>query len=236
MAVAQLIASRTIGGRVAVQGFYDTVRDRAEPQETGELQRGPVRCKRVHGAACGSSSGLWNGEPGYTPFERMTVRPTFEVNGMWGGFLGEGSKTVIPREAYVKITCRLVAGQDPRVVRLLTAHFQRLCPPYARVEATPGHGARPWKADLEHPALQAAIRAWKDLWKGRGPRGRWGSIPAGQSFDRLLPPSRASSWALPTLTAMPTRLNERFSVETFRVAREAVALFWQEAARDGLKS
>jgi Acetylornithine deacetylase/Succinyl-diaminopimelate desuccinylase and related deacylases len=232
--LAQLIAaSKDDQGRVAVPGFYDRVIE-PTPRERQAYAALPFNEKELLERL---ELGGWDGEPGYTPFERMTVRPTFEVNGMWGGFLGEGSKTVIPREAHAKITCRLVAGQDPEeVVRLLTAHFQRLCPPYARVEVTPGHGARPWKADLEHPALQAAIRALqrtfgKDV--ALAPTG--GSIPVVESFDRLLRvPCVLMGFADPDSNAHAP--NERFSVETFRVAREAVALFWQEAARDGLKS
>lgn len=231
--LAQLIAaSHDDKGRVAVPGFYDRV---IEPtgQEREAFAALPFDeedlLERLELKA-------WAGEQDYTPFERMSVRPTFELNGMWGGFLGEGSKTVVPREAFAKITCRLVADQDPdEIVRLLTDHFQRLCPPYASVQVTSGHGARPWKAMVDHPAIQAAIRALERTF-GRevalAPSG--GSIPVVESFDRLLGvPCVLMGFADPDCNAHAP--NEFFGLETFRLAREAIALFWQEAAASGLK-
>ena len=78
------------------------------------------------------------GEPGYTALERAWVRPTLELNGIWGGFQGEGSKTVIPSEAHAKITCRLVPDQNPdKILEQLATHIDKYTPPGVKIETTP---------------------------------------------------------------------------------------------------
>ena len=97
------------------------------------------------------------GEPEYSPIERAVLRPTLEVNGMWGGFQGEGGKTVIPREAFAKITCRLVADQNPhKIAELLKAHIQRVAPDYAEVsvEDLPGFSF-PYRLPSDHSSVGA---------------------------------------------------------------------------------
>ncbi len=130
-AMAQLIASlHDSNGRVAVAGFYDDVRE-LSPVEREAIAALPFD-ERVYLAQVGAPSAF--GEPGYSTLERQWTRPTLEVNGMWGGYEGPGSKTVIPSEAHAKITCRLVPDQDPaRIVA------DRVATP--RVARAAGHAA-----------------------------------------------------------------------------------------------
>ncbi|MFS8572414.1 MAG: dipeptidase [Clostridia bacterium] len=226
--LCELIAAcKGSDGKIRIPGFYDRVVE-PTPQERAAYAALPFDEQQLM-----KSLGLpaLAGEAEYTAFERTTIRPTFEVNGMWGGFTGEGSKTVIPREARAKITCRLVPDQDPEeILELLADHLRRLCPPYARVELQRGAGARPWKASLEHPSTQAAIRALEATYGRRpalAPSG--GSIPIVETLDRLTgAPMVLMGFADPGCNAHAP--NEFFSLETFRTAREACARFWQEAA------
>src|SRR5207342_943433 len=109
-AMARLIASlHDDNGRIAVSGFYDTVRE-LTPAERHAIAALPFD-ETAYLQQIGAPAPF--GEPGYTTLERQWTRPTLDVNGMWGGYQGPGQKTVIPTEAHAKITCRLVADQDP---------------------------------------------------------------------------------------------------------------------------
>jgi acetylornithine deacetylase/succinyl-diaminopimelate desuccinylase-like protein len=128
------------------------------------------------------------GESGYTTLERRGARPTFEVNGIWGGFSGEGSKTIIPASAHAKVTCRLVANQDPeRIFELLRAQVMRVAPPGVRVEVTYEGGGRPTLTPLYHPATRAFARALEASF-GRPPVyvREGGSIPVAASFESIV--------------------------------------------------
>jgi acetylornithine deacetylase/succinyl-diaminopimelate desuccinylase-like protein len=128
-------------------------------------------------------------EPGYTPQEHLAARPTLEVNGIWGGFQGEGIKTVLPNEAHAKITCRLVPDQDPAtIVELLTRHVERNTPAGVRatVRAFPG-GDRAYLIPVEHWGNQAAAAVHTELY-GKAPYilRTGGSIPVCGLFLSLL--------------------------------------------------
>ncbi len=143
-------------GRVTVPGFYDAVRpiSAAERQALAAL---PVDAARL---AADLGVPALVGEEGFTPLERLWVRPTLDVHGVWGGFSGEGAKTVIPARAGAKLSCRLVPDQDPdAIAALVAAHLERLAPPGVRVSVQVLHGGRPVVTPLDHPALQAAGRA-----------------------------------------------------------------------------
>ena len=183
-AMAALIASlHEPNGRVAVEGFYDEVRE-LSPDERAELAALPFD-ERAYLAQVGASCAL--GEPGYTTLERQWTRPTLEVNGMWGGYKGPGQKTVIPSEAHAKITCRLVPDQHPdeliaRVARHLAAHV----PPGARLSLSlADHGSRAANITPNHFALKAADAALHATYGVRPLVVRMGgTVPIAELFQR----------------------------------------------------
>src|SRR4051794_15735868 len=128
------------------------------------------------------------GEPEFTVLERTGARPTLDVNGLWGGFQGEGSKTIIPAHAHAKVSCRLVSNQDPDdVFAAFRAHVLAIAPPGIRVEVRMLGGGRPSLTPIDHPATQAAARALEATF-GRAPVyiREGGSIPICASFESTL--------------------------------------------------
>jgi acetylornithine deacetylase/succinyl-diaminopimelate desuccinylase-like protein len=185
-AMARLIATlHAPDGRVAVAGFYDAVRD-LTPTERADIAALPFD-DESYLAQVGSPATF--GEPGYSTLERQWARPTLEVNGMWGGYEGPGSKTVIPSEAHAKITCRLVPDQDPaEITRLVTAHLERHVPTGTRLSVRAGdHGARAYRLPPEHFALDAADAALRAVYGVRPLRVRMGgTVPIAEYFERLM--------------------------------------------------
>ncbi len=151
-----LDSMRSPEGKVLVEGFYDdVVFDEEDRRQIAAVPFDEAAFKRRLGVEA-----LY-GEPGYTTRERIWARPTLEVNGIWGGYQGEGTKTVLPNEAHAKITCRLVPNQEPGKIRDLVAeHVRKHTPPGVRAEAHPGRvseGARPYLMRADHPANRAAF-------------------------------------------------------------------------------
>jgi acetylornithine deacetylase/succinyl-diaminopimelate desuccinylase-like protein len=163
--VRLLDSMRAPDGAITVAGFYDgislTDEDRARIAEV------PFD-EEVYLDDLGVSAPF--GEPGYSTRERAWARPTLEVVGMWSGFQGAGIKTVLPSEAHAKITCRLVAGQDPqRIVRVLTAHIEQHAPPGVSVSVEPlMFVAQPYLIPTDHPGNRVVHAVLEDLY-GRAP-------------------------------------------------------------------
>jgi len=153
-------------GRVSVRGFYDAVRTptSSERQQIAQVPFDEEALRVQLGVRA------LPGEPEYTPLERTWIRPTLEVNGVWGGFQGDGIKTVLPAEAHAKITCRLVPDQDPdQVIGAIRQHVHHHTPAGVETSLTPFEGkARPYLMPPDHPALAAAARALRDVY-GRDP-------------------------------------------------------------------
>jgi acetylornithine deacetylase/succinyl-diaminopimelate desuccinylase-like protein len=162
-ALAQLVTSlRAPDGRVAVDGFYQDVVE-LTPAERSELRAVPFdegRYLREVGAAAGF------GEPGYDLLERQWTRPTLEVNGLWGGYQGSGSKTVIPSEAHAKITCRLVPRQEPRdILKKIVAHLESHAPAGTRLSITcHNHVCFPYRIARDHIGLKIAVAVLERLY------------------------------------------------------------------------
>ncbi len=185
-AMARLIASlHQADGRVAVQGFYDQVRE-LSPAERAEIAALPFD-ERKYLAQVGAAAAV--GESGYSTLERQWTRPTLEVNGMWGGYQGPGGKTIVPSEAHAKITCRLVPDQDPdEVVALVTRHLESHVPPGATVTiVADDHGARPAHIARDHPVLLAAQAALAEVYGVRPLIVRMGgTVPMAEIFQRVM--------------------------------------------------
>jgi acetylornithine deacetylase/succinyl-diaminopimelate desuccinylase-like protein len=184
--MARVIASlHQPDGRVAVAGFYDRVRE-LSAKERADIARLPFD-EAVYLAQVGARAAV--GEPGYTTLERQWTRPTLEVNGMWGGYEGPGTKTVVPSEAHAKITCRLVPDQDPdEVVALVVRHLENHVPPGTRLTVAPGdHGARPASIARDHRVLKAAEDALEGTYGVRPLIVRMGgTVPVAEMFQRLM--------------------------------------------------
>ena len=184
-ALVQMLSQlKDANGRIKIPGFYDKVRKitREERKAFASLPHSDARWKKDIGAPA-----LF-GEPGFSTLERIWVRPTLEINGIWGGFTGEGAKTVIPGEAHAKISTRLVPDQSPKeIARKVQAYLRKIAPKAVKVTVRELHGGDAWLAPTDHPALQAASAAVKRAF-GRTPvfMREGGSIPVIASFSRLL--------------------------------------------------
>jgi acetylornithine deacetylase/succinyl-diaminopimelate desuccinylase-like protein len=157
-AMASLLAGmHDADGRITLPGFYDDVIP-LSAEERELFARLPFDEKLWLEDA--GDSGSTYGEAGYTTLERIWARPTAEVNGVWGGHIGPGAKTIIPAEAHAKVSFRLVANQNPHdVVRSLRAYVAANTPPGIEATVTAGPGVRPSRSDIHSPAVTAARRA-----------------------------------------------------------------------------
>lgn len=171
-------------GRITVKGFYDNVVELSSA-DRAQLARAPFDLEEYkHFLGINEVKG----EKGYTTLERTGIRPCLDVCGIWGGFTGEGSKTVLPSEAHAKISMRLVPNQDSETIsRLFTEHFLSIAPPYVRVEVRPCHGGNGFLIPISSKAYQAASRAMAEVY-GTDPvpsRGG-GSIPILADLQHIL--------------------------------------------------
>jgi acetylornithine deacetylase/succinyl-diaminopimelate desuccinylase-like protein len=183
--LAKMIASlHDENNHITIPGFYDDVVE-ATPEERKKMAAVPYD-ENEYKEDLGVTE-LW-GEKGFTTNERTGIRPTIELNGIWGGYTGEGSKTVLPAKAFAKISARLVPDQDSnKMTELLINHLKKIAPPYVTVDARPHHGGEPYMTPLDSKAYKAAAAAIKDTF-GKEPipvRGG-GSIPICSLFEQEL--------------------------------------------------
>ncbi len=229
LALCQLLAQlRDKNGRISVPGFYDDVRE-LSPRERKAMRRLPFNAnayKKFLGVP------ELFGERGYTPDEQRGIRPTLEINGLTSGYQGEGSKTIIPAWARVKITCRLVPAQNPaKIVAAVAKHIRKLAPPSVRVEIEHGHGAEPYWVESGGVQAQAALRALKRAF-GTEPvlLHEGGSIPIVNLFKKILgADSLLVGLALPDDNLHSP--NEKFDLEVFAKGQLMSAYLWQELGK-----
>jgi acetylornithine deacetylase/succinyl-diaminopimelate desuccinylase-like protein len=222
-ALARLLATlHDAKGRVAVEGFHDG----AKPLDDGERKRLAKLPFDERAFLAETGSPALHGEEGFTTWERRTVRPTVEINGIFGGYQGEGSKTIIPSRATAKLTCRLVPGQDPkRVQDAVVRHLELHAPKAVHVTVTRGHTAPAAFLDPETPWAKAARRALEKAY-GCAPAltREGGSIPVLAAFREAgLEPLLLGTYAPGERAHSP---NERYHVEDFLGAiRTGIHLF-----------
>jgi len=170
--------------RITIPGFYDDVVE-LNPQDRAELNKAPfdlndymrdLNVADVHG------------EKGYTTLERTGIRPTFELNGIWGGYTGEGAKTVLPSKAYAKCSMRLVPNQSSdKITQLFSDYFQSIAPKGVKVEVRPHHGGEPVVTPTDSVAFKAASKAMETTFgKKPIPTRGGGSIPIVALFEKEL--------------------------------------------------
>ena len=160
--LCEMIASlKDDEGRITIPGFYDKVAELSEA-ERQEINRAPHDDKEYKQALDVDELA---GEAGYTTPERIGIRPTLDVNGIWGGYIQEGAKTVLPSKAYAKISMRLVPNQDHEEVdQLFMDHMQRIAPPTVKVKVTSHHGGQAAVVPSDSVGVQAASHAFEEAW------------------------------------------------------------------------
>lgn len=171
-------------GKVTVPGFYDDVLE-VSAEERELLGRAPFNEDAYKKAIDVEELA---GEEGFTPGERTGIRPSFDVCGIWGGYTGEGAKTVLPSKAYAKISSRLVPNQDHEEIAVLFKnHFESIAPKSVKVEVTSLHGGQGYVCPIDIPAYQAAEKAYNDTYGKRPvPVRSGGSIPIISTFEEVL--------------------------------------------------
>ncbi len=183
--LAKLIAQMTDeNGHITIPGFYDDVLE-VSVEERTMLAKAPFNLENYK-----KEIGVEEvfGEAGFSTTERTGIRPTFDVCGIWGGYTGEGAKTVLPSKAYAKISCRLVPNQDhEKIAVLFKEHFESIAPKTVKVEVTSLHGGQAYGCPIDVPAYQAAEKAYVDVYGKRPiPVRSGGSIPIISTFEQVL--------------------------------------------------
>ena len=209
-------------GRIAIPHFYDDVEDvpAAEREMIARIPFDEEKYKKAIGVKA------LKGEKGYSTLERNSCRPSFDVCGIWGGYTGEGSKTVLPSKAYAKVSSRLVPHQDhEKISRLFVDYIQSIAPEYVEVKVTPMHGGEGYVCPITLPAYQAAEKGFTNAF-GQTPLAvrRGGSIPIISDFERILGIKTVLMGFGLESDAIHSP-NENFSLDIFRKGIEAVVEF-----------
>lgn len=230
-ALARIIASfHDADHRVAVAGFYDEVLpiSEAEREALARLPFDGEAYRQVLGVPA------LVGEKGYRLLEQRWARPTLDVNGIWGGWTGDGPKTIIPAWAAAKVSCRLVPRQDPvRVFELVRDHVARATPPGVRSEVRLVNIARPALIPIDHPAAHEAYAALEETF-GRRPVfiREGGSVPAAASFQAILDlPVVLFGFAPPDAQAHAP--NEWMDMANYEGGIRAIARYWERLGAQG---
>ncbi|MFQ3213878.1 MAG: acetylornithine deacetylase/succinyl-diaminopimelate desuccinylase-like protein [Marivirga sp.] len=214
--------------KVTVPGFYDKVVELTN-EERKKMNLAPFDLEDFKRDL---AIGDVDGEAGYNTLERQGIRPTLDVNGIWGGYIGAGAKTVLPSKAYAKISMRLVPNQDYKeITAFFQKHFESIAPKSVKVKVTPHHGGMPAMTPTDSDAYRAAEVAFEKIWGKRPiPTREGGSIPIVSLFkdvldlDSILMGFGLNSDAIHSP-------NESFGVENYLKGIETVVMFHQEFAK-----
>ena len=211
-------------GRVTIPGFYDDVRE-LTPAERRAFNKAPFDLSEYKRSL---QIGAVEGEAGFTTLERTGIRPSLDVNGIWGGYTGEGTKTVIPSKASAKISMRLVPDQDfNKIAKLFEKHFRKAAPKSVKVAVRFLHGGMPYVAPTDMPAYKAAERAVEEVF-GRKPLPFYsgGSIPIISGFESILGTKSLLLGFGLSEDAIHSP-NESFGLEQFDKGLETIPLFYK---------
>ncbi|MFM8742006.1 MAG: dipeptidase [Cytophagales bacterium] len=226
--LAKMIASlHDENGRVTIPGFYDKVAELSGADREA-LNKAPFDLNEYK-----KELGIEEvqGEKGYTTLERTGVRPTLDVNGIWGGYTGEGAKTVLPSKASAKISMRLVPHQRPdEITQLFTKHFLSIAPKSVKVKVTAHHGGEPAVTPTDSKAFKAASAAFKEVWgKEPIPTRDGGSIPIVALFKKELGLDTVlMGFGLDT-DALHSP-NEHYGIKNFLIGIETIVAFYKHFA------
>lgn len=215
-------------GRITIPGFYDKVAD-IPAEERKMIAQIPFDEEKYKKAIDVAEVA---GEKGYSTIERNSCRPSFDVCGIWGGYTGEGSKTVLPSKAYAKVSTRLVAHQDyEEILQLFEDYVQQIAPKSVKVKVIPSHGGQGYLCPIDLPAYQAAERGFeKAFGKKPLPVRRGGSIPIIATFEEVLGVKTILMGFGLESNAIHSP-NENFPLDMFRKGIEAVIGFHKEYAK-----
>jgi acetylornithine deacetylase/succinyl-diaminopimelate desuccinylase-like protein len=227
--LSKMIASlHDENGRVTIPGFYDKVQD-LSAADRNALNKAPFD---LNGYKKELGIDEVTGEKGYTTLERTGTRPTLDVNGIWGGYTGEGAKTVLPAKAHAKISMRLVPNQSQQeITDLFTKHFLSIAPKTVRVKVIAHHGGEPAVTPTDSKAFKAASDAFLEVWgKSPIPTRDGGSIPIVALFKKELGLDTVlMGFGLDT-DALHSP-NEHYGIKNFVIGIETIVAFYKHYAK-----
>ena len=213
---------------ITIPGFYDKVEELTS-QERAKMAEAPFS-KEAYCKALDIEDVY--GEKGYTTNERNSIRPTLDVNGIWGGYTGEGAKTVIASKAYAKISMRLVPNQDwEEITQLFKNHFEAIAPKGVKVKVTPHHGGQGYVTPIDSIGYRAAEKAYENTFgKTPIPQRSGGSIPIVSLFEKELK-SKTILMGFGLDSDAIHSPNEHYGVENYFKGIETIPLFFKHYAK-----
>lgn len=223
--LSKMIASlHDDNNHITIPGFYDKVEELSK-EERAQMAKAPFNLEDYKKAL--DISAVY-GEAGYTTNERNSIRPTLDVNGIWGGYTGEGAKTVIASKAYAKISMRLVPNQDwEEITKLFKTHFENIAPAGVTVKVTPHHGGQGYVTPIDSMGYKAASKAYQDTFgKTPIPQRSGGSIPIVSLFEQELK-SKTILMGFGLDSDAIHSPNEHFGVFNYLKGIETIPLFYK---------
>lgn len=227
--LSEMIASmHDKNGRITIPGFYDKVAE-LTAEERNALNKAPFNLDEYKKELAIDDV---KGEVGYTTLERTGTRPTLDVNGIWGGYTGEGAKTVLPSKASAKISMRLVPNQNStEITDLFTKHFQSIAPSSVKVKVTAHHGGEPAVTPTNSKAFHAASSAFEEVWgKSPIPTRDGGSIPIVSLFKKELGLDTVLMGFGLDSDAIHSP-NEHYGIKNFLIGIETIVAFYKHYSK-----